>query len=148
MIPAATVTAWDISAEALEVAKRNGERNEVTVTFEERDLFTQSHIDFPVDIIVSNPPYIAQQEEEEMHQNVLKWEPHTALFVPNHDPLRFYRKIAILAFAALQSGGELYFEINQAYGKETLQLLEEIGYSTTELRKDLFGKDRMIKATR
>ncbi|MGL4519084.1 MAG: peptide chain release factor N(5)-glutamine methyltransferase [Phocaeicola sp.] len=148
LIPAATVTAWDISAEALEVAKRNGERNEVTVTFEERDLFTQSHIDFPVDIIVSNPPYIAQQEEEEMHQNVLKWEPHTALFVPNHDPLRFYRKIAILAFAALQSGGELYFEINQAYGKETLQLLEEIGYSTTELRKDLFGKDRMIKATR
>ena len=148
LIPHAEVTAWDISVDALEVAKQNAIQNEVTVIFEECDILAQTTINKPFDIIISNPPYITQQEEEEMNNNVLEWEPHTALFVPNHDPLLFYKQIATLALGALPSGGKLYFEINEAYGKETIQLLHSLGYKSYELRKDLFGKERMIKAIR
>lgn len=148
LLPQATVTAWDISADALVVAAENGANHEATVTFEQCDVLATNQINFPVNIIVSNPPYIAQEEEREMEAHVLQWEPHTALFVPNHDPLLFYRKIATLGLTALPNGGHLYFEINEAYGKETIQLLEELGYSSLELRTDFFGKERMIKAVR
>ena len=99
-------------------------------------------------VIVSNPPYITEKEKAEMEANVLDWEPSSALFVPDDDPLLFYRKIAELGLASLNKGGALYFEINRAYGQETLQMLKEMGYSRLELRKDLTGNERMIKAVK
>ncbi|MGL4851834.1 MAG: peptide chain release factor N(5)-glutamine methyltransferase [Phocaeicola sp.] len=147
-LPHAQVTAYDLSKEALEIATYNAQQNGVTISFEECDILAQPALPTAFDIIVSNPPYIAQQEESEMLPNVLAWEPHLALFVPNHDPLLFYRQIATLALDALPPGGKLYFEINEAYGAETQQLLENLGYNTIELRKDLFGKERMMKAIR
>jgi release factor glutamine methyltransferase len=99
-------------------------------------------------VIVSNPPYITEKEKAEMEANVLDWEPSSALFVPDDDPLLFYRKIAELGLASLNKGGALYFEINRAYGQETLQMLKEMGYSRLELRKDLAGNERMIKAVK
>jgi release factor glutamine methyltransferase len=99
-------------------------------------------------VIVSNPPYICEKEKVDMDANVLDWEPETALFVPDADPLLFYRKIAELGVSMLCEGGALYFEINRAYGEETLRMLEGLGYRQLELRKDDFGNDRMIKACR
>ena len=100
------------------------------------------------DIIVSNPPYIKELEKAEMEPNVLDWEPHTALFVPNDDPLLFYRTIATKGLSMLAPGGWLYFEINRAHGKETTAMLRTLGYTGIELRKDIAGNDRMIKAIR
>jgi release factor glutamine methyltransferase len=100
------------------------------------------------DVIVSNPPYITESEKADMEANVLDWEPATALFVPDADPLLFYRKIAELGTVMLKEGGSLYFEINRAYGNETVQMLEGLGYKQIQLRKDDWGNDRMIKAVR
>ena len=100
------------------------------------------------DIWVSNPPYIREQEKASMDRNVLDWEPGLALFVPDNDPLLFYRKIAELGSKHLSSSGVLYYEINQAYGRETVELLRSMGYRNVELRKDLSGNDRMVKAER
>jgi release factor glutamine methyltransferase len=99
-------------------------------------------------VIVSNPPYITESEKADMEANVLDWEPATALFVPDADPLLFYRKIAELGTVMLKEGGSLYFEINRAYGNETVQMLEDLGYKQIQLRKDDWGNDRMIKAVR
>jgi len=100
------------------------------------------------DIIVSNPPYIAEKEKEVMDKNVLDWEPEQALFVPDQDPLCFYRRIAKLGLDMLIPGGKLYFEINQAYGPETIKLLSQFGYKNIQLVRDLFGNDRIVTAIR
>jgi release factor glutamine methyltransferase len=120
----------------------------VEVAFSQKDVLTVLPEKGCYDVIVSNPPYIAEKEKAVMDANVLDWEPSLALFVPDEDPLLFYRRIAELAKEMLAEGGSLYYEINQAYGLETVQMLESLGYSSIELRKDAFGNDRMIKADR
>ena len=145
-IPQATVSAWDISAEALAVATENSKDNNCAVTFNEVDILAYEPNDEQFDIIVSNPPYIKEIEKEQMEANVLDWEPHTALFVPDNDPLLFYRTIAEKATKMLHPGGKLYFEINRAYGKETVEMLSALGYTDIELRKDFAENDRMIRA--
>ncbi len=145
LLPQAKVSAWDISADALAVARRNAERNGVEVAFQQVDALHVKETE-TFDCIVSNPPYICDSEKAEMTDSVLLHEPHTALFVPNDDPLRFYRAIAELGVRNLSSGGTLYFEINRAYGAETCKLLRDLGYTNVELRKDFFGNDRMVKA--
>ena len=146
----AHVYAIDISAEALNTAKKNAKLNEVNVTFIQTDILqpeiAQNEIPYALDIIVSNPPYIKIEEKKEMERNVLDYEPHLALFVPNHDPLLFYRHIAIFGKKKLNKGGLLYFEINAAYGEATCKMLQNQGYKDILLIKDLSGKDRIIKA--
>ena len=146
-IKGAEVDAWDISEEALAVARRNAEKNEAKVSFKQTDVLKVTPSSMSCyDVIVSNPPYITEKEKIGMEANVLDWEPGTALFVPDEDPLLFYRKIAELGSTALSDGGTLYFEINRMYGQDTLLMLKGMGYEHVELRKDLFGNDRMIKA--
>ena len=147
LLPQATVSAWDISAEALAVARRNAERNGVAIDFKQVDVLHVTEAE-TYDCIVSNPPYICEAEKAEMTDSVLLHEPHTALFVPNTDPLRFYRAIAQLALSNLSPGGTLYFEINRAYGAETCNLLRDLGFCDVELRKDFYGNDRMVKGKR
>lgn len=148
LLEGAEVEAWDISEGALRVARRNADRNEAQVLFRRVDVLKACTEDCRYDVIVSNPPYITESEKQEMDANVLDWEPHTALFVPDADPLLFYRRIAELGVSMLNEGGALYFEINRAYGEETVRMLEGLGYKQIELRKDNWGNDRMIKANR
>lgn len=145
-LPEADVEAWDISEGALEVAERNAVINEASVMFRLQDVLKAEVSSSCYEVIVSNPPYITEQEKYGMEANVLEWEPHTALFVPDADPLLFYRKIAELGTRALVGGGTLYFEINRAYGLETIGMLQDLGYRQIELRRDRFGNERMIKA--
>ena len=147
-LPQSKVTAWDISPDALAVATENSKANGCAVEFEEIDILAYKPTGELFDIIVSNPPYIKENEKAEMHSNVLDWEPHTALFVPDNDPLLFYRTIAKKGLTLLKSGGTLYFEINRAHGTETMEMLVDYGYTNIELRKDFADNDRMIKATR
>ena len=147
-IPGASVESWDISEGALEVARRNCMLNEVEVLLRQQDVLSAQPQPACFDVIVSNPPYITESEKADMEANVLDWEPATALFVPDTDPLLFYRKIAELGAVMLKEGGSLYFEINRAYGNETVQMLEALGYKQIELRKDDWDNDRMIKARR
>lgn len=157
-IPEAKVTAWDISAEALLVAEDNAQHNHVNVTFEQVDILKApntlrvSHSDLQagehLDIIVSNPPYICNKERMMMEQNVLDYEPHMALFVPDDDPLLFYRSIATYGQTALKEGGWLYFEINPLYADDLRQMLCLMSYHDIETKKDQYGKQRMIKAQR
>lgn len=140
------VYAWDISEKALAVAKRNVERNNVNVDFRCVDVLGDNIPPVKVDVIVSNPPYITCSEKKDMEKNVLDWEPQLALFVPDNDPLLFYRRIAQLGLDLLDKPGKIYFEINQAYGKETVDMLTSLGYTNIELRKDMSSNDRMIKA--
>jgi len=148
LLEGAEVEAWDISEGALRVARRNADRNEAQVFFRWVDVLKACTEDCRYDVIVSNPPYITESEKQDMEANVLDWEPHTALFVPDADPLLFYRRIAELGVSMLNEGGALYFEINRAYGEETVRMLEGLGYKQIELRKDNWGNDRMIKANR
>lgn len=148
LLEGAEVEAWDISEGALRVARRNADRNEAQVLFRQVDVLKACTEDCRYDVIVSNPPYITESEKQDMDANVLDWEPHTALFVPDTDPLLFYRRIAELGVSMLNEGGALYFEINRAYGEETVRMLEGLGYKQIELRKDNWGNDRMIKANR
>ena len=145
-VPQSKVTAWDISNDALAVATENSKANGQAVTFEQVDILAYQPTGEQFDIIVSNPPYIKENEKETMHSNVLDWEPHTALFVPDSDPLLFYRAIAEKGLTILKPGGRLYFEINRAHGKETMEMLAALGYTDIELRKDFADNDRMIKA--
>jgi len=138
----------DISEEALSVAKKNAVALDSKVTFLRCDILSQIPEVPKLDILVSNPPYVLLSEKSLMHQNVLDFEPELALFVPNDDPLLFYNAIANKALQLLKAGGKLYFEINEKYGDGVVQLLTELGYSEVRLRKDLNGKDRMIKAIR
>ena len=144
----AEVESWDISEGALEVASRNCERNGVKVLLRQKDVLKTAPEGNLYDVIVSNPPYITNKEKVEMEANVLDWEPSLALFVPDEDPLLFYRKIAQLGCDMLKEGGSLYFEINRAYGEETILMLKRLGYNQIELKKDSWGNDRMIKAKR
>ncbi len=146
-MPQATINAIDISNEALTVAQKNADNNNVYVGFKRIDILSEKSDSLnSFNIIVSNPPYVCEREKQDMANNVLNNEPHLALFVEDNDPLLFYRHIALFALKHLTPNGKLYFEINQSYGKETLDLLEEIGFINTTLRKDISGKDRMISA--
>jgi release factor glutamine methyltransferase len=144
----AEVTAWDVSVDALQVAARNCLRNGVEVKLEQKDVLRFEPSGEQFDVIVSNPPYITEKEKVEMEANVLEWEPDVALFVPDDSPLLFYRKIAELGMEMLAPDGKLYFEINRAYGKQTVDMLAELGYREIELRKDISQNDRMVKAER
>lgn len=145
-LPQAMIEACDISAEALTVAKENARTNEAPVSFFTHDMLDLgTPLPHSYDILVSNPPYIRQSEAADMSIQVTEWEPHTALFVPDDDALRFYRAIAELGQTeALRPGGHIYVEINQALGKETVALFEAYGYQDVELRKDIYGNERMI----
>ena len=147
-LPQSKVSAWDISPDALAVATENSKANGCNVAFETVDILGYQPTGEQFDIIVSNPPYIKEVEKELMHSNVLDWEPHTALFVPDNDPLLFYRTIAQKATTMLRPGGKLYFEINRAHGKETVEMLAALGYANIELRKDFADNDRMIRAVK
>lgn len=144
----ASVTAWDVSGAALQVARGNASRNGVDVNFQQVDVLQAEVPELHVDVLVSNPPYVTGKERAEMERNVLDWEPETALFVPDDDPLLFYRAIAEHGLRLLKKGGCIYFEINRAFGRETESLLERLGYCQVELRKDSYGNDRMVKAER
>ncbi len=144
--PKAIITATDISSEALKIATHNAKLNTVEINFIEQDILIAKNLSQQFDIIVSNPPYVRELEKSEIQPNVLENEPHLALFVDNNNPLIFYSKIADLAKKHLSEKGVLYFEINQYLGKETVKMLSEKGF-ITELKKDLFGNDRMTKST-
>ncbi|MEN8185622.1 MAG: peptide chain release factor N(5)-glutamine methyltransferase [Bacteroidota bacterium] len=143
-IPNAEVNAIDISKKALNIAKDNAKLNQVNINYIEKDILKTPDLYTKFDIIVSNPPYVRKFEKKQMQGNVLKHEPHLALFVEDDDPLHFYNKIADLALKNLNTGGKLFFEINQEFGEETIELLKEKGFKDIELRKDIFGVDRMI----
>jgi len=142
----AQVFAIDVSEKALATAKINAEKNDVNVTFLLADILKTTDLNEEFDIIVSNPPYIRNLEKEEIKKNVLAYEPHLALFVADDNALVFYRKIAALAQKHLAEAGYLYYEINQYLGKETVALLENFDFKNTQLRKDIYGNDRMTKS--
>ena len=143
----ARVTAWDISEEALLVARENALRNGVSVSFEHHDALHATTTAQPTtDLIVSNPPYICNRERTAMEANVLEHEPHTALFVPDDDPLLFYRAIARYGREALKPGGRLYFEINPLYATSLSEMLRRMSYHDIAIKADQYGKQRMIRA--
>ena len=142
----ATVDAFDISEKALETAQSNATLNKLEVTFSKVDILNAPETYQKWDIIVSNPPYVTEQEKISILPNVLDHEPHLALFVPDNDPLLFYRCIAVFAQQHLKPKGKLYFEINRQFGKATVDLLTAMGFGNVELRKDISGNDRMIRS--
>jgi release factor glutamine methyltransferase len=144
-LPQANVSAIDVSEKALEVAKRNAALNKVEINFILTNILEVEDLNQYFDIIVSNPPYVRNLEKQEIKKNVLDYEPHLALFVEDTDALLFYRKIAQLALKNLAPNGLLFFEINQYLGKETVELLQNLGFKNIELKKDIYGNDRMIK---
>ena len=156
-LPQANVSAIDVSEKALEVAKRNAELNKVEINFIQANILDVEdllklpspiiHHPLSYNIIVSNPPYVRNLEKQEIKKNVLDYEPHLALFVEDTDALLFYRKIAQLALKNLSPNGLLFFEINQYLGKETVELLESLGFKNVELKKDIYGNDRMIRCS-
>lgn len=141
----ASVDAFDISKNALETAKLNAKQNNLEVNFSNVDIFNAPEFSKKWDVIVSNPPYIPQAEKTEIHANVLDYEPHLALFVPNDDPLLFYRQIGMFAQKHLNCNGKLYFEIHRDAGQKGIELLNNLGFKSVELRKDISGNDRMLK---
>lgn len=145
-LPQAQVIAYDVSVEALNLAQQNAQTLHAQVKFEQHDILAEPLADRSFDLIISNPPYIPWQEKEAMHTNVVAHDPELALFVPDEDPLLFYRVIAEKSRQALKEGGSLYFEIHERYGQEVIQLLSRLGYQDMVLRQDIFGKDRMIQA--
>ena len=153
------VTGWDISGKALNIAQRNAKRLGAKVTFEQVDVLSISPLLTSPDkggttdngrpswdLIVSNPPYVCEHERQQMERNVLDWEPEEALFVPDNDPLLFYRSIAIYAQRALKEKGWLYFEINPLYANELVEMLSKMSYHDIEIKNDQFGKQRFIRA--
>ncbi|TVP44509.1 MAG: peptide chain release factor N(5)-glutamine methyltransferase [Mongoliibacter sp.] len=134
----------DISETALELAQKNADLLGAFVTFQKLDILTEEIPFQDLDIVVSNPPYVRHSEKSLMHRNVLDHEPHLALFVYDDDPLLFYRTIAGKAKKVLKPGGKLYFEINEAFGEETLKLMEDQGFTQVELHKDLNGRNRIL----
>jgi release factor glutamine methyltransferase len=147
-----TVVAMDVSAEALSVANGNARINSVDVRFVRADVLDDSTLggvfDMGYDVIVSNPPYIAEKEKDDIERNVLDYEPSLALFVPDENPLLFYKAISKLAYENLNEGGTLYFEINGAFGSETAEAVRSEGFGTVEIIKDYYDKDRIIRAKR
>jgi len=146
----AQVSAIDISTGALDVAKQNAVLNEVEVKFIEADILNPSNFNLQpvIEIIISNPPYVTLYDKSQMHTNVTDFEPHTALFVPEDNPLLFYKAIADFAVEKLKPNSLLFLEINESLGIETVEMLKIKGFKNIELRKDMSGRDRMIKATR
>ncbi len=144
-IPTARVSGLDISEKALEVAQENAVKNQVLVSFCKKDILETTALKNKYDVMVSNPPYVRQLEKKAMNVNVLDYEPGVALFVPNEDPLLFYRKITQLAMVSLQTRGWLYFEINEYLSKEMDVLLKDIGFANIEIKKDFREVPRMIK---
>ena len=147
-LPGAEVFALDINKDALLVAKENAEQNNVEVVFFERDVLRIPNNDSKFDIIVSNPPYVRQQEKLGIKNNVLDNEPHLALFVKDDDALQFYKAIVQFAINNLTENGLLFFEINEYLGNEMVELLKDNNFNDIKLKQDMFGKDRMVKATR
>lgn len=150
-LPEASVFSLDVSKEAIKMAKRNAELNDVNLKFIEGDVLTLERDAFVAefgtfDLIVSNPPYVRQQEKTMMQPNVLDYEPHLALFVTDEKPLRFYDAISDLAASALNKDGILFFEINEFLGEETRTLLQTKAFKKVEVKQDAYGKDRMVKA--
>ena len=142
--PNAKVTAWDVSEDALCIARRNNDDLQASVCFVKQDVLAwRGDGGQCYDVIVSNPPYITESEKQEMERNVLDWEPFSALFVPNNDPLLFYRRIGELGRMMLVDGGRLYFEINRAYGEATAMMLCGQGYTGIRILKDISGNDRL-----
>ena len=146
-LPNAEVFALDVSDKALATSQKNAELNQVTIQFIHQSILETEDLGQQFDLIVSNPPYVRHLEKQEIKKNVLDNEPHLALFVEDNDALIFYRKIAQLAKKNLCPNGQLYFEINQYLGQETLDLLQEMGFKDITLRKDIYGNDRMIQCT-
>tara|TARA_R110002072_G_scaffold32395_2_gene98902 strand:- start:2015 stop:2899 length:885 start_codon:yes stop_codon:yes gene_type:complete len=147
-LPFAKISAIDISKEALTVAKKNAVLNNVDIHFILQDILKTVALDQHYDIIISNPPYVRESEKKELKNNVLKNEPHVALFVENDNPLIFYAKIAELAKKYLNKNGLLFFEINQYLGTETIDLVNKKGLKNIQLKKDMFGNDRIIVASK
>ena len=147
-LPKAEVTAWDISGEALQVARENAKRLHFNVIFELADALNTPLDHERWDVIVSNPPYICNKERARIEANVLDHEPHTALFVPDDSPLLFYSAIAQYGLTALKTGGRLYFEINPLYAQELAEMLSMMSYHDIEIKNDTYGKQRMIRARR
>ncbi|MBR5780466.1 MAG: peptide chain release factor N(5)-glutamine methyltransferase [Bacteroidales bacterium] len=145
-IPNSKVYALDISEKALEVAKENAINNNVDISFINDDILSLSNnIESKFDIIVSNPPYVREVEKADMHDNVLNWEPQTALFVSDNDPLIFYRAILEFAKSHLKENGEVWFEINEYLGKEMIDLCHEMGFHEAEIISDFRGKERILR---
>lgn len=145
-MPNANIEAVDISEGAIAVARENSKNLGLEVKFQILDILNDTLEDNTYDVLVSNPPYIRPSEQDQMHANVLDYEPSHALFIPEEKPLLFYERIAILGTIALKHKGSLYFEINEAFGSECEMLLKNLGYRQVELRKDMQGKDRMLRA--
>ena len=145
-LPSSKISAMDVSDKALHIAKKNAVLNKVDINFIHLDILKTNNLDQLYDVIVSNPPYVRELEKKEMKNNVLNNEPHLALFVDNKNPLLFYNKIAELAENFLTKNGQIHFEINQYLGKETIKLLAEKGFKNIQLKKDIFGNDRIISA--
>ncbi|UNY98240.1 peptide chain release factor N(5)-glutamine methyltransferase [Zhouia spongiae] len=146
-IPCSKVAAMDVSAEALKMAKDNARQHNVDIDFIEADVLELEDLSGCYDVIVSNPPYVRDLEKKEMHDNVLRYEPHSALFVSDAEPLLFYKKIAVLAREHLCVNGALYFEINQYLPDETIKMLENTGFEHNRLKKDFRGNYRMVKSS-
>lgn len=141
------VSALDLSEGAIETAQENARKNNCDIEFITDDILSPKHLaEAKHDIIVSNPPYVKEEEKADMEANVLEYEPAMALFVPDENPLLFYDAIGRYSHTHLNKGGKLYFEINEALGNETVALLEKIGFQNVTLKKDIFGKDRMVRA--
>ncbi|TNE81956.1 MAG: peptide chain release factor N(5)-glutamine methyltransferase [Bacteroidetes bacterium] len=150
VFPQAEVWGVDISADALRIAQKNTEQLHSNAQFKQVDILDSDQWDAlgQFDLVVSNPPYITEAEKLAMHQNVMQHEPHTALFVSDADPLLFYRSIARFGLQAMQPGGQLFYEINANFGQEMLSLMASLNYSSLELRNDMQGKERMLRAHR
>ena len=146
-IPDATVAAWDISDEAVQIAQKNAKTLGANVHFERQDILN-SPPDACYDLIVSNPPYIQPKESDGMAKNVLDYEPHQALFTPDDQPIIFYQRIGDFAWQHLKTGGVLYFELNPLTAHEVSDYLHHLGFSEIEIRQDQFGKQRFLKATK
>ena len=146
-LPFAEITAIDIANEALIIAQKNASLNKVNINFIQQNILKTTALDDIYDIIISNPPYVRVSEKIEIKNNVLKNEPHLALFVEDNNPLIFYSKIAELAKSHLTKNGTLFFEINQYLGKETVELIKLKGFNKIQLKKDIFGHDRIIIAS-
>jgi release factor glutamine methyltransferase len=148
LLPDSIVSACDISTGALELAAGNAADNQAEVHFFQCDILQKITLEKRYDVIVSNPPYIPLADMAEMESHVVDYEPHIALFVPDYDPLLFYKRIAEFAQIHLSAGGYLYFEIHRQYARECLSLLKKLNFSGVELRKDIHANERMVRAIR
>lgn len=145
-LPNAVISAMDVDADALQVAKRNSEIWGANVSFMHADVLTVELPEHQFDVIVSNPPYITYSEKDQLADNVVQFEPHLALFVPDNDPLLFYRVIANKALSRLKNAGRLYFEVHETYAKQVADILKTFGYLDVTVQKDMQGKERMVRA--